>query len=167
MTMQTPITEESGVHESWYAEAREMTLEKLPEFLNRLANSYGHDYGTICHAIAAAACAAARAMDRTDQGGITGFQGGAVMWEFIVHWDESRLGKPLRILDYAEMLFPQCKEQFTTISESTWEYLQKRANELLAEHEGTYINPSVRDHWRRIANGEVPFGFSVAGGESS
>ena len=35
------------------------------------------DYGTVCHAIALSAVA------RTAQGGITGFQAGAVMWEFI------------------------------------------------------------------------------------
>src|SRR5690349_20327046 len=72
----TPITEESGEHKQWYVDAHapEMTLETLPEFLRHLTEDYHHDYGTICHALAAGAIATAYAMDRSPQGGITGFQ---------------------------------------------------------------------------------------------
>lgn len=45
-----------------------------------------HDYGTICVAIGAIAAAAARAADRSPNGGITGFQAGAVFWEFTRAW---------------------------------------------------------------------------------
>ena len=81
------ITEEMKIHEEWYKQAKEQTLETLPAFLNHLINDYGHDYGTICHAIAAGAIGAAYALERSPQGGITGFQAGCIMWCFIRHWN--------------------------------------------------------------------------------
>ena len=76
MTQQ--ITEEMGIHKEWMKRARDMTMADLPEFLRELTEDYDHDYGTICHAIAAAAVAAAWSVERTPQGGITGFQAGAI-----------------------------------------------------------------------------------------
>ena len=153
------ITEKDGVHQEWYKEAKRQTLESLPAFLRHLTEDYIHDYGTICHALAAAAIAAAAALEHSPQGGISGFQGGAVMWGFIGHW----IGKedqPLRLLDYEQMLFPQYEETFTTISPSTWEWLQNEAQKHL-----TSIDPltasRVEAHWRSIAVGVVPFGYMV------
>ena len=80
------IKEEDKVQEEWYTESRHMTVENLPKFFQKLTEQYGHDYGTICHAMAAGALATMRAMDKTPQGGITGFQAGAIMWEFIKRW---------------------------------------------------------------------------------
>ena len=41
------------IWKAWMVEAKAMTMENLPGFLEKL-RSYDHDYGTICHAIAAA-----------------------------------------------------------------------------------------------------------------
>jgi len=80
------INEKMGVHKEWYVEARGMTLDQLPKFVQRLTKDYQHDCGTICHAIAAAAVGAAWSVERGPQGGITGFQASCIMWEFITHW---------------------------------------------------------------------------------
>src|SRR6266550_4316712 len=56
------ITESMHVHEAWYDEAQKMTAEQLPAFIQHLLTDYDHDYGTICHAVAAAAIAGAQAI---------------------------------------------------------------------------------------------------------
>jgi hypothetical protein len=125
--MREPITEKDNKQEEWYKEADEQTLETLPDFLDMLASKYTHDYGTICHAVTAAAIGAAKAMDRTEQGGITGFQAGAIMWEFIKKWMLKE--PPLRLLEMREMCYPQYEDRFNEISEDTWKLIQERAQE--------------------------------------
>jgi len=82
------ITEESGTHEEWYKEARNIrNIKQLKKFIKKM-KSYNHDYGTICHAMTAAALAAMWVVDRDPIcGGITGFQAGCIMWEFMRRWN--------------------------------------------------------------------------------
>ena len=101
------ITEKQQVHVRWYEDAKNQTVESLPVFISHIASDYGHDYGTICHAMAAGAIAAATAIDKSPVGGITGFQAGAVMWEFIRNWNFSHNRCGLRIIDYDNFLYPQ------------------------------------------------------------
>jgi hypothetical protein len=156
------ITEDDKPQLDWFKRAADpsMTLETLSEFLRELTEDYEHDYGTICHAITAAALAAARAVDRSPTGGITGFQAGCVMWGFISEWQHLQ-GEPLRLVKFQNMLYPQYENDFgRTISKNTWDWLQKRALELLAENDRG--NPEVRAHWQSIADGKVPFGYRVS-----
>lgn len=156
-----PITEEMGVHADWYEEAKgpEMSLKTLPTFLEKLSTRYKHDYGTICHAIAAGALAAARAMDRTDQGGITGFQAGAIMWQFIRHWGLSTDG-PLAMIRYNDMLYPQYEKRFDrTISKDVWEDLQATAKKYLVDSPDAH--PDIITHWQSVVDGKIPFGYTV------
>lgn len=153
------ITEEDHLQDEWYVRAKEQTEESLPAFLKELTDSYSHDYGTICHAVAAAALAAAHAVNRSPQGGITGFQASCVMWEFLQHWLTEYQGKPLRITNYGDLLYPQYENEFTSISQKTLKWVTDQANSLLQEHPDAA--DSVRDHWRRIIDGYVPFGLVV------
>lgn len=157
----TPVTEEEKVHLEWYKEASKQTLDTLPEFMRKLSEDYSHDYGTVCHMVAAGAVAAAWAMNQSKgaQGGITGFQAGAVMWEFIRHWNHSGEDKPMRLLDYNDLLYPQYAHKFQVISKSTWEWAQEKAKENLKN--SSYANPEVIAHWRSVAEGFVPFGLRV------
>jgi hypothetical protein len=153
-----PITEQDKVHEQWYAEARNMTLEKLPEFMTRILTEYVHDYGTICHALAASAIAATWAANKFPQAGITGFQAGAVMWEFIRHWIS--LDGPARLLKYHDALYPQYENHFSnTISKDTMDWLVEQAKERLARE--TEAHPEVEAHWESIAAGTPPFGMVI------
>jgi hypothetical protein len=159
MSDKKKITEKSGEHNKWYEEASKQTLESLPEFLSHLANNYVHDYGTICHAVAASALAAAYAMNASPAGGITGFQAGCIMWEFIQKWMNYK--SPLKLIDYGNMLYPQYKNKFDkTISKETWEYLQKEASKLLAES-NEITSPNVINHWKAITEGVIPFGYRL------
>ena len=153
------ITESDNVHEEFYKEAtsKEMSLEKLPAFLKKLTKEYRHDYGTICHALTAGAIATMWAMNRTPQGGITGFQASCIMWEFIKQWMGYKT--PMRLIKYEEMLYPQYAHKFNnTISTETWKFLQDEANKKLAEKGAV---ETVRIHWQSIADGIVPFGYIV------
>ena len=159
------ITEEMHLEKEWFEQAREQKLETLPEFMNHILNDYCHSYGTICHAIAACALAAAWAANHSDQGGITGFQSGAVMWDFVRQWEYRNNKTSLRIIDYDKMLYPQYKDYFEgrTISQSTWETLQNAAKRLLNEIDTGEESAadSVIVHWTNIANGVVPFGYKI------
>jgi hypothetical protein len=135
----TTITEKMNIHKDCYKEASEITMEKLPEFLRKLTEDYSHDYGTICHALAAGAIATAWAMNKTPTGGITGFQAGAVMWEFIRNWNYSSNKTGLKIVDYDNMLYPQYNYKFNkTISSDTWKSLQKEAAEQIQKADTDY-----------------------------
>jgi hypothetical protein len=159
MTTPQPITEEDGVHEQWYKQAEDgMSMDKLPEFLRHLTEDYIHDYGTICHALSAGAVATCWAMNRTKQGGITGFQSSFIMWGFIRNWLLDSDG-PMRLVRYSHMLFPQHDHDFAqTISADIWKWLQEEAQKKLGEPGGA---DHVRAHWQSIVDGVVPFGYRV------
>lgn len=160
MTRQS-ITEESGIHRDWAIEAKGMTLDALPEFIRKLTEDYEHDYGTICHAIAAGAIAAANSIQRSDQGGITGFQAGCVMWQMIDLWGVFGEG-PKRMLNMRDMLYPQYLHKFRSISKETWEWLQAEAKKNLTEDKHN-AHPDVLAHWETVAAGTVPFGYQIEG----
>lgn len=146
----------------WYEEARDMTPEKLPEFIRKLTQDYKHDYGTICHAVTAAAIGAAWSIDHSPEGGITGFQAGCIMWEFIRKWMDKQ--GPLRLVDFDDMLYPQYDHKFQkTIDSDTWEWLQEQAKVRMYDCEisNSSASKSVRDHWQSIMDGKVPFGYTV------
>jgi hypothetical protein len=133
------INESDGVHKQWYEDAKKVTLEELPGFLNRLLNDYGHDYGTICHALAAGSIAAAGGMNKSKQGGITGFQAGAVMWEFIRNWNYSHNKCGLRIVDFDNFLYPQYSDQYQkTISPNIWDAITKEAHRNIEDADQKY-----------------------------
>ncbi|RLC82411.1 MAG: hypothetical protein DRJ03_19095 [Chloroflexi bacterium] len=159
------ITEKDKLQDEWYEEAKNMTMDKLPEFLRRLTEDYGHDYGTICHAISAAAIGAAWATERTPQGGITGFQAGCIMWGFIQHW-MSYKDQPLRLVKYEDMLYPQYRDAFEkTISQDTWDWLQQEAATQM-QKSGS-VSKNVRAHWESIIAGTVPFGYTIKNDDES
>lgn len=154
------ITEESGVHKAWISEAKQIkTTEELVTFLNRLVTAYTHDYGTIVHACVAAMVAAFSFINKSDQGGITGFQAGAIGWEMIKEF--MGINGPAKIVDYENLLYPQYDYKFEkTISKDTWDYIVEKAKQKLAEdNEHTHLD--VLAHWQSIADGRIPFGFTL------
>lgn len=159
--MPIPITEEMHLEEEWFKQAEKQTVETLPAFINHLMNDYVHDYGTVCHAVAACALAGMCAADKTDNGGITGFQAGFVMWDFIrqTNYPSNKCG--LRIIDYDDLLYPQYRRKFEkTLSRATWNAIQKQAKKNLEEKESAH--PDVVRHWQSIVDGTIPpFGFVV------
>lgn len=143
----------------WYEQAHDIkTPDDAAAFANGLMTTYRHDYGTLCHAVAASAVAMAAATGYP--GGITGFQAGAVMWEFCrnwLHWDT-----PHHLIDYGNLRYPQYADDFTrrTIPTHVWKWLQDEARKSIAA-ERDDVHPRVLAHWESIAAGIVPFGLTV------
>lgn len=159
MSERKQISESDGLQKEWMIEAKKQTMATLPEFLRKLTEDYSHDYGTICHAIAAAAIGAAQAVQHSPQGGITGFQAGAVMWEMIRGWDVWGEG-PKRMQCYQDLLYPQYASKFRSIPKDVAEWVKKEARKWLDENK-TGAHPDVRAHIEKVAEGYVPFGLSV------
>lgn len=158
------ITEEMRLEKEWFEEARKQTLETLPKFIDHVMNDYEHDYGTVCHAISACAIAAAWAANASEMGGITGFQAGFVMWDFIRQWSYPNNKTSLKIVNYDDILYPQYGYKFEkTLTKRTWEGIQEEAARRLKEKEerGYPVHPDVKAHWEGIVAGQVPFGFTV------
>lgn len=162
----TIITEEDHLEEVWFKQAKEQTLETLPDFINHVMNDYYHDYGTVCHAISACAIAAACAADNSDSGGITGFQAGCIMWDFIRQWMYGGNKCGMKIVDYDHMLYPQYEYVYEkTISFDTWQSIQKEAKKNLDDYHsgaGHCVVQPVLNHWQSIVDGKIPFGYTIS-----
>ena len=137
------------------------TPEDLAKFVHHLMDDYVHDYGTVCYALGYAALAGARVADRhPGQGGITGFQAGAVMWTFIQKWTLEK--GPMKLVRFSNMLYPQYDYRFArTITKDTWGWLKAEAKRLLQESSDAAAERVV-EHWKSIVAGVVPFGYAVA-----
>ena len=149
----------------WREKSQKMSLKKLPKFLNSIINDYHHDYGTVCHAFSIGAVATMWALnnEKGSHGGITGFQASAIMWETIMNWQTQYRGKPLKLVDYSNMLYPQYGYKFEkTLSPNNWRYIQDEANRVLNEMVSGRGHPAVIDHMKSIVDGVVPFGYTVS-----
>jgi len=127
------------IKREWQEKAKACTVETLPVFIKELTENYGHDYGTICHAMAMAAVASCWAIDHSPTGGITGFQAGAVMWQFIREWNKSGNKTGLKLVDYDNFLYPQYADKFDKlIEQDTWSAIKKEAGAQIEKADSSY-----------------------------
>ena len=134
------------------------SFDDLVAFLQRVKDNCNTGYGTAPRAIAQAALATAWFL--SSDFGITGFQAGFVMWDFIRDWLYSSNECGMKIVDYDDMLFPQYEHKYEkTIRSDVFEALQKAAKKKLEKTE--YAHPAVIKHWKSIVDGNVPFGYAV------
>lgn len=133
------------------------SFDDLIAFLQRVKDNCNTGYGTAPRAIAQAALATAWYL--SSEFGITGFQSGFVMWDFIRDWRYSDNECGMKIVNYDDMLYPQYDYKFAkTISKDTFEALQKKAWNL---YNGGNTHPAVEQHWKSIIHGKVPFGYEI------
>lgn len=134
------------------------SFKDLVKFLKYVKKNCNTGYGEAPRAIAQASLAVAWYFAKTF--GITGFQAGFVMWDFIRDWQYSHNVAGLKLVDYDNMLYPQYHYKFEkTISPDIWKALQEEAKKNLDNKE--HAHPDVIAHWQSIADGNVPFGYSV------
>ena len=149
---------DAEIWKKWYEEARRCRLDdgSLLKFMKRLVGKYEHDYGTIVHAMTAAAIAGAYAVEKSPQGGITGFQHGCFIMEFLAEerFRNNKFGFFLRDVD--DILYPQYQELFCKlqIPRKQADRISQEARVRLAEKDAAA--PSVRDWWQRLADGNFP-----------
>lgn len=135
------------------------TFEDLTAFLKDVKENYNYDYGVAPRSIAQAALAVAWYL--SGEFGITGFQAGFVMWDFLFGWQFTNNRTSMKIVDYDNMLYPQYDHKFEkTISSRVWAKIQEAAKENL-EKDSENAHPAVVEHWKSIVDGKVPFGFTV------
>lgn len=88
---------------------------------------------------------------------LTGFQ--ANQASFDIFRRTQRLDGPLKILEYRNMLYPQYAYQFKNVIDGeTWKWIQEEAAKRI--HKFRAVS-SVRNHWKRIVDGKVPFRYKV------
>ena len=153
------VTEKMNPQKEWFEKAKEIrTAEQLTDFAKELLEDTQHDYGTVCHAIAALAIGAAWYGAHSQ--GITGFQAGFIMWDFIEQWEYSDNKCGLGIIDYDKMLYPQYEGKFEkVITSKQFKKMQEVAAEKLKEK--GMAHPDVVKHWESIVSGTVPFGYKL------
>lgn len=135
------------------------TFEELTDFLKYVEENCNCGYGEAPRAMAQACLAVGWYL--ADKFGITGYQAGFVMWDFIRDWLYSSNQTSLKIIDYDDMLYPQYQYKYEkTIKPYVWEAIQKAAQKRLDETEG-FVHPDVLAHWKSIIAGNVPFGYKV------
>jgi hypothetical protein len=153
------VTEEMKPQQEWFKEAKNIqSIEQLTAFAKVLFEDTQHDYGTVCHAIAALAIGAAWYGAHSQ--GITGFQAGFIMWDFIEQWEYSDNQCGLRIIDYDKMLYPQYEDKFEkVITSEQFKKMQEVAAEKLKGKD--FAHPDVVKHWESIVSGTVPFSYKL------
>lgn len=136
------------------------SFDDLVSFIKDVDEHYNIGYGDAPRAIAQAALATAWYL--SGRFGITGFQSGATLWDFIEDW--SSVGKQTqcaKIIDYDNMLYPQYEYKFDkSIPPAAWKRIQEAAKSNL-EEDAKHAHPDVVKHWKSIVAGKVPFGFYV------
>lgn len=154
---------EQAFKEKYEHRVREIKYGEVDAFIAEMMADPLIDYGSVCLAIGYAAAAAAWAADRhPENGGITGFQSGFVMWEFLRQWQSSIIGESgTRIQNFDDLLYPQYGHKFTnTISTNGFVKLQELAKKNIDEKD-EYAHPEVVAHWQSIVDGNLPFGFII------
>lgn len=152
-------TDEFEVRDQLRNERKDIkSFDDLVSFLQRVKDNCNTGYSIAPRAIAQAALATARYL--ASDFGITGFQAGFVMWDFIFDWQYTSNKCGIKIVNYDDMLYPQYNYEFEkTISKYTFEALQKEARESLEDKR--YAHSNVVNHWKSIVDGSVPFGYVV------
>jgi hypothetical protein len=108
-----------------------------------------HDYGTCVYAMSIAATAAFNYV--AHKLGVTGFQASCADLDIIRR--TRHLEQGFQIIDYANLLYPQYREEFADLSFDS--LLRKNATELKKHarvllDEGNKAHSSVREHWEMI-----------------
>lgn len=155
---------EKEYREARFAEAKEIRLPKeLAKFVEKVS-AEPHDYGTIVMACAAAMKAAFNVVNASPSGGITGFQAGCLMWEMIEEFGMFGEDAQLRILDFADVMYPQYDHKFLNcVDPERAKLLADLAKRRLAEST-VGIHPEVRARMEQVSRGEFPE-FITAGEE--
>ncbi len=146
---------EQEYRDAVYAKAAEVrTPEDFAALIHEMEQDE-FDYGRIAYACCAAAFAGFNVMNRTKNGGITGFQAGCMMWEMVHKFGMFSDG-PLRIQDFDNLRYPQYDHKWTVrISQEDANTLMERAKEMVGKSP-EFTADRVLQRNRDIAAGRFP-----------
>lgn len=137
------------------------TFDDLTDYLKFVKEKCNTDYGVAPRSIAQACLAVGNYL--AGEFGITGFQAGFVMWDFIRYWNHEDNKCGMKLVDYDKMLYPQYDGYFDkTIAKDTFDSLQKVAKEELSKYKDIdSTNDRYIKHLKSIVDGNVPFGYTI------
>ncbi len=136
------------------------TVEELCDLIKEAEEKFNYDYGVAPRSIGAVSAVVANYLSH--KMGITRYQASFAMWDFIMGYVKTNNKCGMKLVDYDDMLYPQYDYKYAkTISSHTWEQIQKEAKEMLAKDKA-FAHPAVREHWKSIVEGNVPFGYVVS-----
>lgn len=164
--MAEELKNEKKPQDEWYDKARRVeSLGELVDFGRELLNGNTLFGEAQVHAISAFTLAAAcYAADKHDA--LTNWQAYNVMWNFIRQWNHGDNKCGMRLVDYDDMLYPQYRDNFEkTLSPGVWKSLQEEARKKLAT--SGHAHPAVVAHWKNIAEGIPPFGYTLKGEDNN
>lgn len=152
------MMKENEFREKFYKKAEDVkSMDGLKILFDEIM-SEELDYGTVVLAGSAMMIASFNVVNRSNQGGMTGFQASFVAHEMIKQF--MNILPPYQVLDFNKMLFPQYRDDFeNTISYDTWDHLQTKAKEYIANVKEP--NENVLGHWQSILKGVIPFGYKI------
>ena len=142
-----------------YELAKQQTPETIGKFITDVMTMDDIDYATVVDCIAACAIAGAAAANNHKNGGITGFQAGYVMWQFIRNYMYEHNKCGLRMIDWDKMLYHQDESSFDkVIPQNVFERLQNQAKE---EIQIKWLSEKQKQHLQNIIDDIPPFGYSI------
>lgn len=154
------ITEQMGVHDQWYAEAKKITEAKdLVPFLERLMTAYSHDVSTVVHAMTAGALATLNVMNQYPEGHLSPVQSQKLMGLFIRYW--ANIEGPMKLVSWMGLLHCENRHAFTTVPNQVFAQVQEMAKHMLSSDLSRVSAEQMR-HLQELASGVVPFGYSLA-----
>lgn len=151
------IKPEPGIQFVWFDQARRQVPETLYGFITGLLVGYEHTEQSLGWVAAAAGMAAINAVASRGQGSHP-----AMLWSLIGELMNNRAGIYV-ITDYLTMLNPHTKPHFTTVPKAVFKIMIEQAKHLVSEAEAGKIQPEpeVLEHWRKISNLVIPFGYRL------
>lgn len=155
--------DEKFVYEERKPEIESATFDNMMDIVEKYFHEYEKDYNSVVEI--AEACCEAMAWACSKRLGLTGFQASCVGLRFLQRFNGFGENVGFKVLDYDAMLYPQNADRFEPcINRSMFEVMQNQAIANLNELENgssTPVHPEVEAHWKRIADGIVPFGYYV------
>lgn len=135
------------------------STEDIFELIEEVKTNFNYNYGVAPRSIAAVCVALANYL--SGEMGLTGFQAGFVMTDFMFGYQYNHNKCGIKILDYDDMLYPQHEQRFDKIiTPHVWECIQRSARKKLSEDK-YHAHDKVIEHWQSIVDGKVPFGYKV------
>jgi hypothetical protein len=159
-----PTGDERAMLGAWKDTAGEVVnADDLAEFVKYLARGIRQNGDTVPHALHAVMRAAFVAMSYEARVPLTQVQTDALGWMLVRDFFIVGPNDPLRLVNYAELLNPECADTFTAIPPTTWERVRENARAMLTHPIlAQFAGEELRAHWQSVAEGNVPFGLRVA-----
>lgn len=146
-------------------EARDYILGKkinstddIKALADEITEKFNYDYGVAPRCVGAFLTVCANYFCSVM--GMTGFQAGFVMWDFILGFNYPHNKCGMRILDFDKLLYPQYLHMFKEVPEDTWKLVVEEAKKEL-DQKDQLVSCTVVQHWKDIANGKIPDGIVI------